>query len=115
MAAPHVKLANSLAILKVVQDGGPVIELSKHKELTRVHRERLQEQGFIVPVIQGWYLAGSPGEAPSSTTAWYAHMDQFVALYANSRFGNRWPAAPEASVLRHTGETGAIKQLVVHS
>lgn len=108
MAAPHVKLANSLAILKAVQAGGPVIELAKHKELTRVHRERLQDQGFIAPVIQGWYLAGSPGEAPGSTTAWYAHLDQFVTTYANSRFGDRWQAAPDVSVLRHTGETGAI-------
>ena len=116
MAAPHVKLANSLAILKAVQEqSGPIIELAKHKELTRVHRERLVAQGFIVPVIQGWYLAGSPGEPPGSTTAWYAHLDQFVAAYANSRFGHRWQAAAEVSVLRHSGETGAIRQLLIQS
>jgi len=116
MARPHIKLSNSIAILKQVQDAaGPIFELSKYPVMSRVHRDRLQEQGFISQVIPGWYIANRPGEPPGSSTFWYANMDQFVAAYANSRFGERWQASPEISVLRHSGETGAIRQLVVHS
>lgn len=116
MASPHVKLSNSMEVLKAVQDAaGPIIELAKHPALTRVHRERLQEQGFISQVIPGWYIANRPDEPPGSSTFWYANLDNFVAAYATSRFGARWQTSAELSLLRHSGETGAIKQLVVHS
>ncbi len=83
--------------------------------LTRVHRERLQEQGFISQVIPGWYIANRPDEIRGSSTFWYANLDNFVSAYATSRFGARWQTSAELSLLRHSGETGAIKQLVVHS
>jgi Fic family protein len=116
MASPHVKLSNSMAILKAIQDrAGPIIELAEHPALTPVHRKRLQDQGIIAQVIPGWYVANHMNEPAGSSTFWYVHMDQFVAAYANSRFGNRWQMSPEISVLRHSGESGAIKQLVLHS
>ena len=59
------------------------------KELTRVHRERLpgarvHRSGDRRAGI--WQAA--PAEPPGSTTAWYAHLDEFVAAYATSRFGS---------------------------
>ena len=46
MAKPHEKLAESLAILKELQEGGR--RIFKSDELTRVHRERLLRMAFCV-------------------------------------------------------------------
>jgi len=44
MATTQEKLARSLSVLKEIQDRGVrAIQVSQHKELTRVHRERLQK------------------------------------------------------------------------
>jgi len=116
MAPPHEKLASSLQILQGIQNPGTkVIEVAAHPQLTRVHRERLQKNGFLTPIIQGWYLIGRPDEKPGDTTGWYVSMESFVAAYAKSRFGDRWQVTPELSLLRHSGYTGLLKQIQVHS
>ena len=116
MATAQEKLAKSLSILKAIQDRGVrAIQVSQHKELTRVHRERLQKAGFLKPVISGWYLQSRPDEKEGDTTSWHATMEAFVAAYAEARFGRDWQLNAEQSLLQHSGETSLAQQIQIHA
>lgn len=116
MATPNEKLAASLNVLKNIQDRGIfAIEVAAHPELTRTHRERLVRAGFLRQVIGGWYLSSNPTEDAGDSTTWYAHMESFVAAYANARFGAQWQVTPELSLLKHSGDTGVSKQIQLHA
>nr|WP_063791584.1 Fic family protein [Burkholderia ambifaria] len=116
MAAPNEKLADSLNVLKALQDQGfRVFQPSVIPSLTRTHRERLVRAGFLKQVIQGWYLANNPEDADGDSTRWYANMEVFVAAYANSRFDDDWQLSAELSLLKHSGHTSIAKQLQLQS
>ncbi len=116
MATSQEKLAASLSVLKSIQDQGiRVIQVSQHKGLTRVHRERLQRAGFLKPILPGWYMQSRPEEKEGESTTWYATMEAFVASYANARFGREWQLNAEQSLLRHSGETSLSKQIQIHA
>lgn len=55
MAAPNEKLAESLDVLKALQAGGR--RVFRSDDLSRVHRERLVENGFLQEVIKGWLIS----------------------------------------------------------
>jgi hypothetical protein len=55
MATPGEKLAESLEKLKDLQERG--IVGIKASDLSRVHKERLIENGFIREVLKGWYVS----------------------------------------------------------
>ncbi len=55
------KLAESLAVLKKLQDDG--IVAIQTRNMTRTHRERLVKSGFIKEVMKGWYISGPPRRA----------------------------------------------------
>ena len=59
MAAPNEKLAESLDVLKALQEGGRRVFMSD--DFSRVHRERLVENGFLQDVMKGWLISSSPG------------------------------------------------------
>ena len=64
------KLAESLAVLKKLQDDG--IVAIQTRNMTRTHRERLVKSGFIKEVMKGWYIPARPEEPAGESTAWYA-------------------------------------------
>ena len=96
MPAPHEKLAESLRILKSLQDKrtGAV----RSRDLTRTHRERLVESGFLQEVMKGWYIPSSPGDLPGDSTSWYTSFWNFCAVYLEERFGSNWCLYPEQSI-----------------
>lgn len=51
MPTPQDKLAQSLTVLKTLQDEGMVAIHTKN--MTRTHRERLFKNGFIKEVMKG--------------------------------------------------------------
>ena len=59
MAAPNEKLAESLDVLKALQKGGR--RVFRSDDFSRVHRERLVENGFLQDVMKGWLISSSPG------------------------------------------------------
>ena len=67
MATPRDKLAESLAVLKKLQDAGTFAIHTKN--LTRTHRERLLRNGFIKEVMKGWYIPARPEEPAGESTA----------------------------------------------
>jgi len=113
MAAPNEKLAESLDILKELQAGGR--RVFKSDELSRVHRERLVENGFLQEVMKGWLISASPHARAGDSTPWYASFWEFSARYSAERFGQEWHLSAEESLWLHGEKTVIPEQIVVCS
>ncbi len=111
MAAPHEKLAQSLAVLAKLQDQGA--RVIRSSQLSRTHRERLTKGGFLQEVFKGWYLPGRPDEPLGNTSAWFAGMRNFISGYCDARFGQDWHLSPEQSLQLRSGERALPLQLQV--
>jgi hypothetical protein len=85
MATPGEKLAESLEKLKALQDSGFVG--IKADDLTRVHRERLVEHGFIREVVRGWYIPTPHDEPQGDSTSWFTSFWGFCSRYLEDRYG----------------------------
>ncbi|MEW8529229.1 MAG: Fic family protein [Candidatus Thiodiazotropha sp.] len=113
MATVSEKLAQSLSILKGLQDSGKIAIRSR--DMTRTHRERLLKNGFLQEVMKGWYIHVRPDETPGESTAWYASFWGFAADYLHARFEDTWCLSPEQSLALHTGNWAVPRQLLVRS
>lgn len=111
MATPSEKLAESLTVMKALQNEGKIAIQSK--DMTRTHRERLVSNGFLHEVMKGWYIASSPDESQGESTVWYTSFWGFCATYLEERFGNTWCLSPEQSLLLHSGNWLVPTQLLV--
>ena len=110
---PHERLAVSLTALQSLQRGGR--RVFRSDELSRVHRERLQQNGFLQEVIKGWVISSSPSARAGDTTPWYASFWEFCARYCEERFGGQWHLSPEQSLLLHAENTVIPAQAVISS
>jgi len=113
MATPNEKLAESLDVLKALQEGGR--RVFRSNDLSRVHRERLVENGFLQEVIKGWLISGSPSARVGDSTPWYASFWEFCARYSAERFGDEWHLSAEESLWLHGEKTVVPDQIVVCS
>ena len=113
MAKPSEKLAQSLSVLKELQDKGTIA--IRTGQLSRTHRQRLLKAGFIREVMKGWYTPTRPDEPPGESTGWYASFWSFAAEYLNDRFGDDWCLSPEQSLSLHIGDGTVPKQLLVRA
>ena len=113
MPAPNEKLAESLDQLKELQKGGK--RVFRSEDLSRVHRERLIENGFLQEVMKGWLISASPGARAGDSTPWYASFWEFCARYAAERFGDAWHLSAEQSLWLHGERTVIPDQVVVCS
>ena len=113
MTPPSEKLAGSLDLLRSLQERGVVAV--RAADLARSHRERLVRHGFLLPVMKGWYVAGSPGRSTGDSTAWYASFWPFCAGYLRARFGAAWCLSPEQSLVLHAGNRTVPGQLLVRA
>jgi fido (protein-threonine AMPylation protein) len=113
MVTLNEKLAESLAKLKVLQEGGR--RVFRSNELSRVHRERLAENGFMQEVIKGWLISAGPSARAGDSTPWYASFWEFCARYCSERFGDQWHLSAEQSLCLHGEKTVIPEQVVVNS
>ena len=113
MAAPNEKLAESLDVLKELQTGGR--RVFRSDDLSRVHRERLVENGFLQEVMKGWLISASPSARAGDSTPWYASFWEFCAGYSAERFGDEWHLSAEESLWVHGEKTVIPEQIVVCS
>ena len=113
MAAPPEKLARSLGALRALQVRG--IVAIRAVDLARTHRERLVRNGFLQPVMKGWYIASSPDAAPGDSTAWYTSFWGFCTAYLRTRLGTDWCLSPEQSLMLHAGNRSVPGQLLVRA
>ena len=111
MVTPSEKLASSLAQLEKLQKRGR--RVFRSAELTRVHRERLVNNGFLREVMKGWLISSSPDADPGNTTPWYASFWEFCASYCTTRFGEAWHLSPEQSLLLHAENTVIPQQVII--
>jgi fido (protein-threonine AMPylation protein) len=113
MPSPNEKLAESLDELKALQEGNR--RVFRSDDLSRVHRERLVENGFLQEVMKGWLISSSPDSQVGESTPWHASFWEFCARYCDERFGEQWHLSPEQSLFLHGERTVIPDQLVVHS
>ena len=113
MAQPREKLAQSLEALHKLQGEGG--DIYRSGDFTRTHLERLQANGFLQKVLQGWYIASRPDERAGESTSWFTSFWTFCSEYLNERFGDDWCLSPEQSIQLHTGNWTVPKQLLVRS
>ncbi len=113
MATPSEKLAESLDVLRTLQERNVVAIRSS--DLTRTHRERLQANGFLQEVMKGWYIPARPDETTGESTAWYTAFWRFMAAYLETRFDKNWCLSPELSLSLHTGDRTVPEQLLVRA
>ncbi|MFL5788972.1 MAG: Fic family protein [Flavisolibacter sp.] len=113
MAKPAEKLAESLELLKEVQEKG--IVAIKAEDFTRTHRERLLENGFLHEVYKGMYIMTSPHESKGSSTSWYSNFWAFCAQILEDKFGKNWCVSPEQSLILHAGNWSIPTQLIIKS
>lgn len=113
MATLSEKLADALEALHELQESGAVAIRSA--ELSRHHRERLIQNGFLEEVIKGWYVPTRPDETRGESTTWYASFWQFCAAYLNYLKGDDWCLSPEQSLALHTENMTVPKQLLVRA
>lgn len=113
MAKPSEKLAESLEILHALQERGVIAIRSG--DLTRTHRERLVQNGFLQEVIKGWYVPTRPDETSGESTAWYAAFWPFCAAYLQHLKGKDWCLSPEQSLSLHAENWTVPRQLLVRA
>src|ERR1039458_9009329 len=114
MATPSEKLAQSLEVLSKLQNAAGAAAI-RSRDLSRTHRERLVQNGFLQEVIKGWFIPSRPDEVRGESTAWYASFWRFCAVYLEERFGSDWCLSPEQSLCLHAGNWTVPRQLVVRS
>lgn len=114
MATPQEKLAESLKILSDLQNDDGMAVISPGS-ISRSHKDRLVENGFLQEVIRGWYISVKPGEAPGSSSSWYPTFWYFISTYFNERFEDQWCLSPEQSIALHSGNYTVPTQLLVRS
>jgi len=55
MATPQEKLASSLDVWRTFQDENGAAAI-RAKDLSRTHKDRLVENGFLEEIMKGWYI-----------------------------------------------------------
>ncbi|HMI64647.1 MAG TPA: hypothetical protein VK517_01320, partial [Cyclobacteriaceae bacterium] len=114
MATPQEKLASSLDVLRTFQDENGAAAI-RAKDLSRTHKDRLVENGFLEEIMKGWYIPSKPGDQKGDSTAWYSSYWQFCKIYLAERFGDNWSLSPEQSLQIHSANWAVPKQLLVRS
>ena len=109
MPSPNEKLAESLDELNALQQGNR--RVFRSDDLSRVHRERLVENGFLQEVMKGWLISSSPDSQAGESTPWHASFWEFCARYCDERFGEQWHLSPEQSLFLHGVSIQAVRNI----
>lgn len=113
MATPAERLADSLNELKKLQEGGKIAIRSE--DLTRTHRERLIDNGFLKEVLRGWFIISRPDERPGDTTSWYSNFWEFCSIFLSDKYNEDWCISAEQSIQLHAGNWTVPQQLIIRS
>lgn len=108
MATFGALLAASLERVKqVAQDN-----IVQAAHMGRADRERLLKNGWLTPIIRGWYILGQPS-GQGETTQWYAAYWHFMRHYLAERFGQAYCLSPESSLDFFLDQNNVPQQLMV--
>lgn len=112
MPSFHEKLAQSLTELKNLSNDGKR-RIFRSNELSRTHRERLLEAGFLKEIIKGWVLMTRPEERSGDSTSWYSSFWEFCRAYCDERFKSDWILSAESSIPLLAANLNIPKQVVI--
>ncbi|MGP8215253.1 MAG: Fic family protein [Bacteroidia bacterium] len=113
MAKPGEKLAQSLEVLRKLQDKG--LSAIKASELSRVHKDRLLKNGFIKEIVRGWYILTPSHEQTGDSTSWYASYWHFCSRYLAERYKKSYCISADQSLQIHAGNLSVPQQLIIRS
>lgn len=114
MATIAEKMAESLEVLRQLQNDSERVVLNGTKQMSRTHLTRLQNAGYLQEVMKGWYISSKPG-SEGDTTVWYTSYWYFIAKYATERFEESWCLTAEQSLDLYSGRTTVPIQCIVRS
>lgn len=114
MATIQEKLADSLDVLKKLQDENRCVVLQGTTQIARTHLKRLLDNGWLQEVMKGWYIAARPG-TEGDTTVWYTSFWYFITKYANVRLGDKWCLTADQSLNLYSGKTTVPVQVIIKS
>lgn len=107
-------LAKSLEELHRVTQGRRSV--LKSSDISRVHRQRLLDNGFLEEIIRGWLAVNSrPGTRRRVDDAWSTIFWEFTEAYLYDRFNTDWSLSPEGSVSFLSGQRSIPAQLVIRA
>jgi hypothetical protein len=109
MALREEKIAKALTEAKRTAAGTHILKTSM---LSRSNRELLLATGWLQEIIRGWYMLVRPDLATGDTAAWYANYWDFIRLYLQERFGERYCLSAESSLDVHTEKSTIPSQLI---
>lgn len=111
MPDANQKLAESLAVLRALQVGGS--RVFETGSFTSTHRQRLARNGFLQPIVKGWWVSTSPTVRAGDSSPWFATFWEFCVAYATHRYGDSWHLSAEHSLLRLAGSTVIPAQVAI--
>jgi len=114
MASANERLAESLRVLKKYQEENGFSVIRGQEALGVTHTKRLLANGYLQPIIKGWYMPSLPGNE-GDTTVWYTSYWRFIAAYAQNRFGNNWSLTAEQSLAFYSGYYVAPAQVIIRA
>lgn len=110
MALPQENLARSMEVLMSINRDGII----RATEISRVHRQRLVDAGFLKDIMRGWFMTTNPAAKPGETVEWCAAFWNFASRYLEYRFGDQYHLSAESSILAFVG-TKIPRQITIHS
>jgi hypothetical protein len=113
MAKPAERLADSFQALRMLQEDGRMA--IRFDELSRTHRTRLVQSGFLKEVVKGWYMITRPDEKTGDSTSWYSNFWHFCSRFLNDKYKENWCISAEQSLQLHAGNWSVREQLIVKS
>lgn len=108
----HQQLANALAHAQQVA----VQHIVQSSFLKPMELRVLVKQGFLKPIIRGWYLLDADHQAQNTgnSVLWQESYRAFLGQYLSSCFLMNYHLSPEDSLDIHTGVTTQSTGLVVY-
>src|SRR3990167_8383881 len=106
------KIANALRRVKTAADRHNAM-IVMGRDMRRADRELLMQSGWLLRIVQGWYLLTRPDIHPGDSASWYANFWDFLRIYLQERFGTHYCLSAETSLELHIGSTLAPKQVIV--
>lgn len=80
MAGPRELLAKSLRLLEARHKANQYVFAASH--LSPAHLNRLKTNGYLGPIMRGWYVTTRPEDQRGDTTPWRAYWREFISRYA---------------------------------
>ena len=99
-------------IHKLVESKGE-IPIIHTKEISRSDREILLRNRWLQEIIRGWYLLVRPDIRTGESSAWYASFWDFIKIYLDFHYSDKYCLSAEQSLDLHIGKSAIPKQVVV--